>query len=455
MGNTAAKKIISGALALTLIFGGAAVLPQDAVNEITGISASAASYAVGEEFTYTAYKCKVLSGGNVMITKYTGSAEELTIPSVINGLTVTELGEHMFPEKYYSSKYNASGWKGNTYLKKVVLPSSLKVIHEGAFLCCTSLVSVKFNSKLQTISDNAFGGCSSLVELALPNSVKTIGTNAFADCTALKTITIPNSVTEISDTSFKDCDNLTINCVKGSYAETYAKSFGINYTNYTDKKVSNCTVSFSASKYYFNGNRIKPAITVKYGSKTLKSGTDYTVAYKNNLNAGTGSVVITGKGAYGGTVTKTFTIAKRSVANCHIDFDAVHYFTNAKIKPAVKVSINGTDVYSGNYTVSYSHNIASGTATITIKGKNNLSGEVKKKFAILPKSISKFTIITSTNSANKYQPKVTVKAKASDSSTVYNGNYTVSYKKLSNTQVQITVTGKNSLRGTKTIKVNV
>lgn len=190
-------------------------------------------------------------------------------------------------------------------------------------------------------------------------------------------------------------------------------------------------------------------------AKTLKSGTDYTVTYKNNLNAGTGSVVITGKGAYSGTVTKTFTIAKRSVANCHIDFDAVHYFANARIKPAVKVSINGADVYSGNYTVSYSNNIASGAATITIKGKNNLSGTVTKKFAILPKSISKFTIITSTNSANKYQPKVTVKAKASDSSAVYNGNYTVSYKKLSNTQVQITVTGKNSLRGTKTIKVNV
>ncbi|WP_294409162.1 leucine-rich repeat domain-containing protein [uncultured Ruminococcus sp.] len=440
MGNTAAKKIISGALALTLIFGGAAVLPQDAVNEITGISASAASYAVGEEFTYAAYWCKVLSGGNVMITKYTGYAEELTIPSVINGLKVTEIG--------------AEAFNNNDTIKKVVLPSDLKEIGNEAFYSCYNLNNVQFNNKLQTISDYAFQK-SGLVKATLPNSLKTIGSAAFDSCAYLETITIPNSVTEISITSFADCNNLTINCIKGSYAETYAKSFGIKYTNYTDKKVSNCTVSFSASKYYFNGNRIKPAITVKYGSKTLKSGTDYTVAYKNNLNAGTGSVVITGKGAYGGTVTKTFTIAKRSVANCHIDFDAVHYFTNAKIKPAVKVSINGTDVYSGNYTVSYSHNIASGAATITIKGKNNLSGEVKKKFAILPKSISKFTIITSTNSANKYQPKVTVKAKASDSSAVYNGNYTVSYKKLSNTQVQITVTGKNSLRGTKTIKVNV
>ena len=42
----------------------------------------------------------------------------------------------------------------------------------------------------------------------------------------------------------------------------------------------------------------------------MKNGTDYTVSYKNNKNAGTATIVITGKGSYEGTITKTFKINK-------------------------------------------------------------------------------------------------------------------------------------------------
>ncbi|MBQ6662700.1 MAG: cell wall-binding repeat-containing protein, partial [Firmicutes bacterium] len=72
----------------------------------------------------------------------------------------------------------------------------------------------------------------------------------------------------------------------------------------------------------FTGETLKPAPVVKMtvtqgsgtaaGKKTLtlKSGTDYTVSYKNNVNPGTATVTITGKGNYTGTVSKTFTIVK-------------------------------------------------------------------------------------------------------------------------------------------------
>lgn len=48
---------------------------------------------------------------------------------------------------------------------------------------------------------------------------------------------------------------------------------------------------------------------------TLRNGTDYTVKYYNNKKRGTAKVVITGKGNYRGTITKTFkiSIAKNSV----------------------------------------------------------------------------------------------------------------------------------------------
>ena len=55
------------------------------------------------------------------------------------------------------------------------------------------------------------------------------------------------------------------------------------------------------------GKNITQSVKVKYNGKTLKSGTDYTVSYSNNKKVGT-ATVRTGKGQYGGTVSKTFKI---------------------------------------------------------------------------------------------------------------------------------------------------
>ncbi len=68
-----------------------------------------------------------------------------------------------------------------------------------------------------------------------------------------------------------------------------------------------------AKATFNNGKSIKPKVAVKLGGKILKRGTDYTVSYLNNKNAGTGLVIIKGKGSYSGTIEKKFTISK--VAN--------------------------------------------------------------------------------------------------------------------------------------------
>ena len=73
--------------------------------------------------------------------------------------------------------------------------------------------------------------------------------------------------------------------------------------------ISGATVGAIPAKTY-NGSSQKPAPTVTYDDETLKSGTDYSVSYKNNLYAGTATVTITGKGKFGGTQTVNFTIKK-------------------------------------------------------------------------------------------------------------------------------------------------
>ena len=44
------------------------------------------------------------------------------------------------------------------------------------------------------------------------------------------------------------------------------------------------------------------------GDKTLATGTDFTVSYKDNVKEGTATVTITGAGNYTGIINTTFTI---------------------------------------------------------------------------------------------------------------------------------------------------
>ena len=73
------------------------------------------------------------------------------------------------------------------------------------------------------------------------------------------------------------------------------------------------TLSWTEKEY--TGKALKPTVTVKYEDKTLKSGTDYTVSYKNNTKPGIASVTIKGKGKYGGSQTVNFHITPKAVQN--------------------------------------------------------------------------------------------------------------------------------------------
>ena len=74
--------------------------------------------------------------------------------------------------------------------------------------------------------------------------------------------------------------------------------------------IKNASVTGVKDKNW-TGKVIKQIPVVRVKGRTLKRGTDYTVAYYNNKNVGTSKVVIKGKGKYTGTVTKSFYIKPR------------------------------------------------------------------------------------------------------------------------------------------------
>ncbi|MDO4501995.1 MAG: InlB B-repeat-containing protein [Coriobacteriia bacterium] len=76
------------------------------------------------------------------------------------------------------------------------------------------------------------------------------------------------------------------------------------------KPIAGKKVTLSAAKYTYSGKAKKPAVTVS----GLKSGVDYTVSYSNNTKVGKATVTVTGKGAYTGKITKTFSIVPKAAS---------------------------------------------------------------------------------------------------------------------------------------------
>ena len=86
-----------------------------------------------------------------------------------------------------------------------------------------------------------------------------------------------------------------------------ARIFGVQL-----KDISGAEVTLSETAYTYDGTARTPAITVKMNSDILKNDTDYIVEYANNVNPGTATVTVIGKGSYTGSVSALFTIKPQS-----------------------------------------------------------------------------------------------------------------------------------------------
>ena len=116
------------------------------------------------------------------------------------------------------------------------------------------------------------------------------------------------------------------------------------------KSISSASVSLSIATYSFDGKVKTPSVTVKLGSTALRKGIDYVVSYRNNKNVGKATVVITGKGLYAGTITRTFVInpAKQEIQKLtakskgfYIDYAAKGHATGYEIQYATNSSFSG------------------------------------------------------------------------------------------------------------------
>ena len=211
--------------------------------------------------------------------------------------------------------------------------------------------------------------------------------------------------------------------------------------------IGECSATVKDQTY--TGKALKPAVTVKYDGKKLVKGADYTVSYRNNKNAGTATVTLTGKGDFTGTRKVTFAIKPAKLSKCTFGALKDTVYSGTAKKPAVTVKFGSRKLKKDtDYKVAYRNNVEVGTATVTLTGKGNFTGTKKLTFAINLKalSISKLTAGTK---------QLTVEWKARKDVTGYEIEYGLKSKLTDAKRVKVTkaATAKKVIQGLKSGKM--
>ena len=195
---------------------------------------------------------------------------------------------------------------------------------------------------------------------------------------------------------------------KGHYTGTVTRQYRIKPASLeqcSDVSLKYSELTYSGKKRTQTGTAV---VTATPGKKTLTlvRGTDYTVSYKNNLNAGTAEIIIHGQGNYTGQISESFSIVPRKIkSSTLISLQESRFeYTGNPHRPAVKVISTANDeeqmLTEGiDYIVRYSDNTNIGTGTVTVIGTGNYRDSTSLTFKIVP---PKTSLLSFKGSRKKY-----------------------------------------------------
>lgn len=162
--------------------------------------------------TPASYLYYEISNGEVTITSFSGSEQDIVIPAIIEGCPVTRIGE--------------SAFEYCTNLTSVTIPNCVTSIGRYAFSCCWSLMSMSIPSSVTHIDSYAFSGCVNLKSLTFENGATDIGNGVFSSCTSLTNLNLGNNLTFIGASAFYNCTSLTSVRIPGSVVSIGSNAFG-------------------------------------------------------------------------------------------------------------------------------------------------------------------------------------------------------------------------------------
>lgn len=172
------------------------------------------------------------------------------------------------------------------------------------------------------------------------------------------------------------------------YDKNYKYQIIVNFQkriNLSDPNVSKPVVTLKAEDIKdlrYDGQEKEPAVASLTCNGVAEDPSNYTVSYENNVNSGKPRVIITGKRRLMGSTHAEFSIGKRDFSNVTIGSIADQEYTGSAIEPEldIKDMIGSVNILkSTDYSVTYSNNVAIGTATISIIPKGgNYEGDTRK-----------------------------------------------------------------------------
>ncbi|WP_080694803.1 Ig-like domain-containing protein [Xylanibacter ruminicola] len=143
----------------------------------------------------------------------------------------------------------------------------------------------------------------------------------------------------------------------------------VSYTLTVYKDLTHSSITATITDATYTGETLTPAVTMKDGDKNLAQAAtpedtgDYTVIYSNNTYVATSTdekaptAIITGKGYYTGTITLTFSIIAKSLAEATITLSETEFAYDGNVKkPSVTIKFEsdgstGSGGSTGNATI--------------------------------------------------------------------------------------------------------
>ena len=152
----------------------------------------------------------------------------------------------------------------------------------------------------------------------------------------------------------------------------------------------NPKISVQVSDMAYTGRELKPAVQV-YAGTTKLSGKDYTVSYNNNTQLGEGTVTITGRGNYMGSISGTFRIVEKArlLSSLSIKKPGNYEYTGQAITPKLLIMDGAYQlVEHTDYELIYANNLEAGKASVTVKGIGSYAGSKVLTYKIIPKALA-------------------------------------------------------------------
>ena len=352
-------------------------------------------------------------------------ADDIRLPSTLTQIDndvfscMDALTELVIPD---SVKSIGPSFRSMASLEHLVLPGSLERLGAGMIYDCDQLTSLVIPDSVLKIEEGAIAKCDALQWIFIPPTVFGIDAGAVKDLSSLivygedgsSAMQFANAplgtgnplkfdfvdidlshaaVTTAPDRFIYDGNAKTpaVTVAASGHTLTEGTDYTVSYANNTEIGTGTATVTgkgvfkgtgtaefkiimsetvkavSEVDRYVYDGKAKRPAVSVTELG-TVITASYYTVSYQDNVNVGTGQVIVTVKAPYNCIVKCSFTISPQPASLKKL----------AGKKKKIKVTWNRQATQTDGYQIMYSTNKKFGTYKIvTVNGANKTSFTIK------------------------------------------------------------------------------